>query len=334
MAPRGKYQVMLTKRSVLSLCLVVFWAFCGKTTGARVIKLGHGLPTSHPVHEAMVFLAERVQEKSGGTLRVDIHPNEQLGTERECIELLQIGVLGITKVSASVLEGFVSSYAVLSLPYIFRDEEHRFAVLDGDVGQRLFLAGESVGLRGLAYYDAGSRSFYTKDRPVERPTDLRGLKIRTQESTLAMRTIRLLGGSATPIAWGELYTSLQQGVVDGAENNPPSFYLSRHYEVCKYYSLDEHTSTPDVLLIATSVWRSLSSEEQRILRESAMESTVLQRRLWKKATEEALEGVEAAGVEVLRPDKGPFVEAVQPIYEEVRAQPELFELSQQIRAVQ
>jgi len=334
MAPRGKYQVMLTKRSVLSLCLVVVWASCGKTTGARVIKLGHGLPTSHPVHEAMVFFAERVQEKSGGTLRVDIHPNEQLGTERECIELLQIGVLGITKVSASVLEGFVSSYAVLSLPYIFRDEEHRFAVLDGDVGQRLFLAGESVGLRGLAYYDAGSRSFYTKDRPVERPTDLRGLKIRTQESTLAMRTIRLLGGSATPIAWGELYTSLQQGVVDGAENNPPSFYLSRHYEVCKYYSLDEHTSTPDVLLIATSVWRSLSSEEQRILRESAMESTVLQRQLWKKATEEALEGVEAAGVEVLHPDKALFVDAVQPVYEEVRAQPELFELTQQIRAVQ
>lgn len=324
----------LTRRSALLLCLVAVWASCGKTAGTRVIKLGHGLPTSHPVHEAMVLFAERVQEKSSGTLRVDIHPNEQLGTERECIELLQIGVLGITKVSASVLEGFVSSYAVLSLPYIFRDEEHRFAVLDGDVGQRLFLAGESVGLRGLAYYDAGSRSFYTKERPVERPTDLRGLKIRTQESTLAMRTIRLLGGSATPIAWGELYTSLQQGVVDGAENNPPSFYLSRHYEVCKYYSLDEHTSTPDVLLIATSLWSSLSSGEQRILRESAMESTVLQRQLWKKATEEALEGVEAAGVQVLRPDKTPFIESVQPIYEAYRSQPELFELSRQIRAVQ
>ena len=325
---------MLTKRPALLLCLVAVWASCGKTTGSRVIKLGHGLPTSHPVHEAMVFFAERVQEKSSGTLRVDIHPNEQLGTERECIELLQIGVLGITKVSASVLEGFVSSYAVLSLPYIFRDEEHRFAVLDGDIGQRLFLSGESVGLRGLAYYDAGSRSFYTKDRLVEHPTDLKGLKIRTQESTLAMGTIRLLGGSATPIAWGELYTSLQQGVVDGAENNPPSFYLSRHYEVCRYYSLDEHTSTPDVLLIATSLWRSLSSGEQRILRESAMESTGLQRQLWQKATEEALEGVKAAGVEILRPDKTPFVKAVQPIYEEYRARPELYELSQQIRAVQ
>ena len=325
---------MLTQRLALLLCLVAVSASCGKTTGSRVIKLGHGLPTSHPVHEAMVFFAERVQEKSSGALRVDIHPNEQLGTERECIELLQIGVLGITKVSASVLEGFVSSYAVLSLPYIFRDEEHRFAVLDGDIGQRLFLSGESVGLRGLAYYDAGSRSFYTKDRPVAHPTDLRGLKIRTQESTLAMDTIRLLGGSATPIAWGELYTSLQQGVIDGAENNPPSFYLSRHYEVCKYFSLDEHTSTPDVLLIATSLWRSLSSGEQRMLRESAMESTVLQRQLWQKATEEALEGVEAAGVEILRPDKVPFVDAVQPIYEEYRARPELFELSRKIRAVQ
>jgi tripartite ATP-independent transporter DctP family solute receptor len=282
----------------------------------------------------MVFFADRVLEKSSGAIRIDIHPNEQLGTERECLELLQIGVLGITKVSASVLEGFVPSYAALSLPYIFRNEEHRFAVLDGEIGQRIFLAGESVGLRGLAYYDAGSRSFYTKEKPIVHPADLGGLKIRTQESTLAMRTIRLLGGSATPIAWGELYTSLQQGVVDGAENNPPSFFLSRHYEVCKYYSLDEHTATPDVLLIASSLWRSLPPEAQHILREAAMESTLLQRRLWKKATEEALEGVKAAGVEVYHPDKAPFTDAVQPIYEAYRAQPELYELSQQIRAVQ
>jgi tripartite ATP-independent transporter DctP family solute receptor len=279
----------------------------------------------------MTFFADRVHEKSNGKLRVDIHPNEQLGTERECIELLQIGVLGITKVSASVLEGFVPTYAVFSLPYLFRDEEHRFQVLDGEVGRQVLLEGESVGLRGLTYYDAGSRSFYTKDKPIHRPADLAGLKIRTQESHLAMRMVRALGGSATPIAWGELYTSLQQGVVDGAENNPPSFFLSRHYEVCRYYSLDEHTSTPDVLLIGTETWKRLNAVQKSIIQEAADESAVLERRLWKEATEEALEGVRAAGVEILRPDKNLFSEKVEAIYEEFRSQSEHYSLAQRIR---
>jgi TRAP-type C4-dicarboxylate transport system substrate-binding protein len=148
-----------------------------------------------------------------------------------------------------------------------------------------------------------------------------------------MRTIQSLGGSATPIAWGELYTALQQGVVDGAENNPPSFHLSRHYEVCRYYSLDEHTSTPDVLLISTSLWRSLTPGEQRIIEEAAAESAVLQRKLWKEATRQALEAVRAAGVTILRPDKKPFSEMVEPIYQEYRSDTELFSFTQQIRDV-
>jgi tripartite ATP-independent transporter DctP family solute receptor len=313
-----------------ALCVL---SSCVGEDGVRLIKLGHGLPTSHPVHKAMTFLAERASERSNGALRIDIHPNEQLGTERECIELLQIGSLGMTKVSASVLEGFVPVYAVFSLPYIFRDEAHQFAVYDGEVGQRILLAGEPFGLRGLTYYDAGSRSFYTKDHPIEHPADLEGMKIRTQESNLAMRTIQSLGGSATPIAWGELYTALQQGVVDGAENNPPSFHLSRHYEVCPYYSLDEHTSTPDVLLIGTSLWGSLSAEEQRIVEEAAAESALLQRKLWKEATEEALQAVLEAGVTILRPDKRPFAEAVEPVYQEYRSDRELFGFAEEIRDV-
>jgi tripartite ATP-independent transporter DctP family solute receptor len=316
---------------IAALCGVL--VSCGGEDGVRLIKLGHGLPTSHPVHQAMTFLAERVREKSNGAIRIDIHPNEQLGTERECIELLQIGSLGMTKVSASVLEGFVPVYAVFSLPYIFRDEAHRFAVFDSDIGRRILLAGERFGLRGLTYYDAGSRSFYTKERPIERPADLAGMKIRTQESNLAMKTIQALGGSATPIAWGELYTALQQGVVDGAENNPPSFHLSRHYEVCPYYSLDEHTSTPDVLLIGTPLWRSLTPEEQRIIEDVAAESAILQRKLWQEATQEALDAVRAAGVTILHPDKRPFAEAVESVYEDYRSDAALFSFAEQIRDV-
>ncbi|HXV63387.1 MAG TPA: TRAP transporter substrate-binding protein [Vicinamibacteria bacterium] len=312
----------------------VFAISCGGGNGVRVIKLAHGLPTSHPVHEAMVFLAERAAEKSSGRIRIDVHPAEQLGTERECLELLQIGALGMTKVSTSVLENFVPRYAVFSLPYLFRDEGHRQKVLHGEIGKNILGAGEDQGLRGLTYYDAGSRSFYSKEKPISSPTDLEGLKIRTQESSLAISMVQALGGAATPIAWGELYTSLQQGVVDGAENNPPSFYLSRHYEVARHYSLDEHTSTPDVLLIGVRLWRELSSEEREAVSIAAEESAKLQLRLWRKATEEALDALRAAGVEIVSPDKAPFVAAVESIYQRYRGEAELAALIDDIRAVE
>ncbi len=306
---------------------------CGTDTKVKIIKLAHGLNSSHPVHQAMEFLAERVAERSTGRMRIDIYPSEQLGSERECLELLQIGSVGMTKVSCSVLEGFVPSMSVLSLPYLFRDEEHGFKVLEGEIGRRLLLAGEKYWLRGLCFYDAGSRSFYTIEKPVFAPPDLVGMKIRTQESPTSMRMVQALGGSPTPIAWGELYSALQQGVVDGAENNPPSFHLSKHYEVCKYYTLDEHTGVPDVLLISTKIWNGLSSEFQGILQEAAEESAKLQKELWKKATREALEHVQKAGVKIFYPDKSLFSEKVKPIYEEYRNQPELYQLIQEIKAV-
>ncbi len=307
---------------------------CGGGDRVRVIKLAHGLPTSHPVHEAMVFLAERVGEESGGKIRIDVHPAEQLGTERECLELLQIGAVGMTKVSASVLENFVPRYAVFSLPYLFRDEAHRQTVFRSNIGKQILASGREQGLRGLTYYDAGSRSFYTKDHPVLSPGDLTGLKIRTQESSLAMGIVQALGGAATPIAWGELYTSLQQGVVDGAENNPPSFYLSGHYEVARYYSLDEHTATPDVLLVSATLWETLSAEERAILSEAADASADVQLRLWREATQEALDAVRAAGVEVVSPDKAPFADAVEAVYEPYRNDPELNAIINAIRAVE
>ena len=266
-------------------------------------------------------------------MRIDIYPSEQLGSERECLELLQIGSLDMTKVSCSVLEGFVPSMSVLSLPFIFRDEDHRFKILEGQIGKKLLLDGQKYWLRGLCYYDAGTRSFYTKNRPILIPDDLAGLKIRTQESQTSIRMVQALGGSPTPIAWGELYSALQQGVVDGAENNPPSFHLSRHYEVCKFYSLDEHTGVPDVLLISTKSWQDLSEEYKTILQNAAEDSALLQKKLWKEATKEALEHVREAGVEILYPDKSVFAEKIESLYRELENQPEIFTLIQQMRSV-
>jgi len=204
-------------------------------------------------------------------------------------------------------------------------------VLEGPIGQKLLLEGEQFWLRGIAFYDAGSRSFYSKDAPIESPDDLAGLKIRTLESASQVAIVNQLGGSATPISWGELYTALQQGIVDGAENNPPSFYTSRHYEVCKYYSIDEHTSIPDVLLISTIVWKTLTPQEQEWLTEAARESVQFQKVLWREASDEALRLVQEAGVEVVYPDKTLFADKVEPLYEAYRDEPEMFELIEAIR---
>jgi len=297
------------------------------------MKLAHGLDVNHPVHRAMVRMGELVGERSNGQMRIDIYPSEQLCSERECMELIQIGSIAMTKVSAAVVESFIPAFKVLNLPYIFADRDQMFEVLEGPIGRELLLQGTRSRLRGLCYFDAGSRSFYTRERPVLAPSDLEGLKIRTQESATAMRMVRALGGSATPIAWGELYTALQQGVVDGAENNPPSFYLSRHYEVCRYYSLDEHTTVPDVLLIGTTTWNRLTADEQELLQRAALDAAEVQKVIWKRASDEALVAVAEAGVEVLHPDKRPFAETVAPMIEEYRAEHEVWPWIERIRAL-
>ncbi len=305
------------KRLIIILLLLNVWNLfgCGEVNKVKVVKLAHVLDTTHPVHQGMAYMAERVIEKSGGRMRVDIYPGGQLGQERDLIELLQIGSLAMTKVSTAPLESFVPEMKIFGIPYIFRDEEHRWKVFQGPIGKKLLLAGEDYFLRGMCYYDAGSRSFYTKERPIHSPADLPGLKIRVMKSITSVKMVQALGGSATPIPWGELYTALQQGVVDGAENNPPSFYLSRHYEVCKFYSLDEHTAVPDILLMSTVVWNSLSQDEQKWLQEAVDESVEKQKILWKEASENALKEVQKAGVEVIYPDKKPFREAVRAMHE-------------------
>lgn len=319
----------------LWICILLFTSFagtqCRETSHVTKLKLAHGLNVDHPVHIAMAYMADLVAEKSEGRMRIDLYPSQQLGTERQCLELLQIGSLGMTKVSAAVLENFAPNMQIFSLPYIFRDRQHMFDVQDGPIGKEMLLQGQDYWLRGLTYFDAGSRSFYTKTAPVNKPEDLQGLKIRVQESVTAMSLVRSLGGSPTPISWGELYTALQQGVVDGAENNPPSFYTSRHYEVCKYYSLNEHTAVPDILIIGTVAWNKLTGQEQQWLEEAAKEATVYQRKLWAEAEQEALDMVSEAGVEIIYPPKEPFEKMTESMYEPYLAQPELRKLIEQIQ---
>jgi tripartite ATP-independent transporter DctP family solute receptor len=316
---------------VLIFLLAIILTDCSDNKKHRTIKLAHGLDVNHSVHKAMVKMGEDMAKLSGGKLLLEIYPNQQLGTERECLELLQIGSLDMTKVSAGIMENFAPNMKIFGLPFLFRDREHSFKVLDGPIGKQLLKEGEKYWLKGLGYYDAGSRSFYTKEKPVNTPEDLVGLKIRVMESVTAMDMVRSLGGSPTPISWGELYTSLQQGVVDGAENNPPSFYLSRHYEVCKYYTLDEHTVLPDVLIIGTQLWNRLSQEERQWLQEAVDDSVLYQRKLWAVSEKEALAEVQKAGVVIVRPDKTLFSEKVGVIYERYKKDKIMFQLIEQIQ---
>ncbi|WP_421655125.1 TRAP transporter substrate-binding protein [Microbulbifer harenosus] len=310
----------------------VLMASCGFKEDQVALKLAHTLDQQHSVHRAMVFMDERLRELSGDTMRIDIYSGGQLGSERELIELLQIGSLAMTKVSASPMEGFVPEMKIFNLPYVFRDSDHFWNVLQSDIGKDLLLACERARLRGLGYLDAGSRSFYMNDVAVQTPADLNGQKIRVQNSQTAIKMVNALGGAATPVSWGELYTALQQGVVNGAENNPPSFYLSKHYEVSKYYTLDEHTYVPDLLLISTEVWNKLEPQQQAWLNQAVEEAVAYQRKLWQESTEESLAAVKAAGVEVIYPDKQPFIDAVKPLHDSYSGT-EVGELLEQIKAI-
>lgn len=282
-----------------------------------VLKLGHSLDTGHPVHKAMEYMKTRLEELSAGQVTINIYPSSVLGSETQCIEMLQNGSLAMTKTSAAAMENFIPDMAVFGLPYIFRDESHYWSVLNGEVGRKLLEKGQSKFLYGLCYYDAGSRNFYTKDTPIRTPDDLNGLKIRVMNSKTAIDMVKAMGGSPTPIAWGELYSALAQGTVDGAENNPPSFTSNKHYEVCKHFTLDGHTRIPDILMMSTKVWEKLDPQVQGWVQQAADESSEFERKLWQEKTIEALEQAKAEGVTVYEVDTAEFAATVAPMLQQI-----------------
>ena len=314
------------------LLLVGFGASCDELGGPKTVYLAHSLPTSHPVHQGMEVFAETLRDRSGGAMGVKIFPDGQLGSEREVLELLQIGSIAMTKVSAATMANFAPEYEVLGVPYLFRGEEHRFTVLESEVGERILQSGTEYLLKGLCFYDAGSRSFYTVEKPIRTPRDLAGLKIRVMSHQMSVDMVNAMGGSATPMSYGELYSALEQGVVDGAENNPPSFVTSRHYEIAKYYTLDEHSAVPDVLVMGTRYWDGLTTEEQGWVMAAAESSSQAQKVFWRDNVAASMRTLEDAGVEVLRPDKPVFAESANSVLSEFAEKPGMRELIAAIQA--
>lgn len=314
----GSYFFVGLLSGIAFSCVIFSLVLRGQATQksqVQILKLAHTLDPKHPVHLAMQFMADRVREKSAGSVELQIFSSGQLGSETECIELLQQGALAMTKTSAAPLESFIPELAIFGIPYVFRNEDHFWKVIHSPLGKELLQLGQSKGLRGLCYYDAGARSFYTINKPILTPADLKGLKIRVQQSKTAMDMVQALGANPTPIPFGELYTALQSSLVDGAENNAPSLYSSRHYEVCRHYSLDEHTRVPDLLLVSTKVWNDLSPTVQGWLQEAADESAEYQKQLWSEETARMLQQLQSHGVQIHYPQAAEFAEQVQAMYQ-------------------
>jgi len=323
----------MRNKLIILLCMVFVLASCNKESDTKVLYLAHSLPQTHPVHKGILEFQKALNRNSKGALKVKIFPDAQLGSEREVLELLQIGSVAATKVSAATLSNFVPEYHLLGIPYLFRDKQHQFDVLEGAIGKSILEKGSKFWLRGLCYYDAGSRSFYTSEKAIRTPDDLKGLKIRVMNNQMAINMVNSMGGSATPLSYSELYTAIQQGVVDGAENNPPSFVSSNHYEISKYYTLDQHSSVPDVLLIGTKYWNKLSEEEKIWVQDAADESAQAQKKFWNESVNESMAIAKEAGVEIIIPDKSLFAEKSKSVVEEfVLKYPEMAPIVNQIKS--
>lgn len=297
------------------------------------LKLGHNLAEDHAVHISLTALAADVAEKSGGTINIQIFPNGTLGSESDMISQVQMGMLDMAKVSASTLGNYNKLYNAYSVPYVFDNQEHYYSVMDGEIANELYMATEGDGFIGLTWLDSGSRSFYTKDRAIRTPADLKGLKIRTMDSQMAIDMMKNLGGSATVMGYSDIYTGLQQGVIDGAENNVTA--LRDHGDVAKFYSFDEHTRIPDIVVLSADVWNSMSDAQKEVLKSCAAAATNDYKAAWKAFEDEVLaNAVNNNGVELVRDvDIAAFQAAVAPIYDNLKAsEPDVYAVVEKIRA--
>lgn len=325
--------------AVLLLGIVVLMAVAPASDAAgqetRELTMGHIHNPNSPVYASLEEFSEELEQRTDGVLATDIYTEGGLGDERVMLELVQNGVVDMAKVNGGVLESFYSDFSIFSLPYVFEDEEHFKEVMVSDIVKDLYEELESIGLHGIAYYDAGARSFYTADTPIEKPEDLYGLKIRTMTNTTSIRTMELLGASPTPLPAPEVYTGLQQGVIDGAESSPIALTDANHGEVAKYFSYDEHTRIPDFLIMSEKTWDSLSPEQQQAVEESAAISSDNHNARWDQLIEESIKKAEdEMGVTFNELDQEPFKKLVQPLIEERREDPEVAKVLDDIAALQ
>lgn len=287
----------------------------GESGETTTIRVGHVLAPDHPYTEGLNEFARLMDEKTDGKVKVEVFHSSQLGDERDMIEGLQLGTLEMALVSTAPLSSFTKDFLVFDLPFIFEDTENARKVVDSEIGQDLFDQLESQEVLGLAYWENGFRSVTNSKQPIETPDDLKGLKIRTMENPVHMESFNVMGASATPMAFGELFTALQQNTIGGQENPLPIIETSKFYEVQQYLSLTEHFYAPAPLLISKEYFEGLSDDIKTAIKEAAVEGRDYERGLIDDMNARLISELEEEGMEINTPDKAPFIKAVEPVYE-------------------
>lgn len=307
-------------KPTLTLAAASVLLACG--VQAKTLTLGHAMNLESAAHKGMEIFAAKVKEKSGGDLDVRIFANGMLGSERDQAEQVVTGAIDMAKINGSLAESFEPTFKAVSIPFLFRSSEHMHDFIRSEAAEKMLQSSQGKGFLGLTFYDSGSRSFYSS-KPIHSPDDLAGLKIRVPESPTMIEMIRLLGAKATPVPFTEVYTALQQGVIDAAENNISSLVEMKHMEVAKFYAMDQHMITPDLIMISETTWNGLSPEHQKIVKEAANESMEEEIKIWAEIDSANMKKAKQANVEFIEVDKSKFRERVAPMITQAKSDPVL-----------
>ena len=311
-------KVMLVLLMVALMAAPLFAQGGQEAAAARpiVLRLADNQPDGYPTVVGDLEFARLVEERSNGRIKVEVYNNGQLGDEKSAIEQVQFGGIDFTRVSISPLSNFNPLLNALQMPYLYRDADHMWKVLNGEIGEYFLDSMVGSGFVGLVYYDSGARNFYNSVKPIYTVADMRGMKIRVQESTLMMGLVSALGAVPTPLPYGDVYSALQTRVIDGAENNWPSYDTSSHYEVAKFYSIDEHTRVPEMIIASKITMDKLSQADQELIKQAARDSAPVQIQAWADFEKRSEEKVVAAGSMINRiNDQAEFAAAMAPLYE-------------------
>lgn len=314
----------------LALVLVLCAALALADDPVLTFKLAENQPEGNPITDGMHMFAKLANEYTNGTITIDVYPNGALVDEASSVDQLQLGSLDFSRVNTNSMSSTIDDFGVFGMPYLFKSTEQKYRALDGAAGEKVMAELEDYGMVGLYFWEAGARCFYTTNKPIHTVEDLKGMKIRVQQTEVAISMVRALGAEATPMDYAEVFQGLQTGIVDGAENDFVSYYTSGHYEVAKNYSLDQHMAPPAILLMSKASWDKMSESQQEAVRKAAYEAAVWQRQAMQDFQLESRAATEAAGCTIIDVDVPSFQAAVSSVYDEY---PQYKEIVDMINAV-